>query len=309
MIELSQIAVALLDAVLGLFVLRARPRNAANTAFAAQSLVFAGWILGVSGFQNPRNLDLSFGFAFGFASLIPIAFLLFAHCYPSAVSWSPPLYVRTIFTAGIVFMLLSLTTDLIVHDAQVTPVGLSRKAGPLYPAFAAYFIATWCIGVWIFVSKWRSSRGLARAQFHYLGAGLIGGSLGGISTNLLVPLVTGDSRYSWIGPYFSLVYVGFIAHAIIRLRLMDLRLFIHRGLTITTAVALSAMPAALLVAAFWPRLLVDLDGIELVLFLTAVAVVTLLTPITRDVASRLLDGTSIARRRTINERCARRARC
>ena len=243
----------------------------------------------MAGFQNPRNLDLSFGFAFGFASLIPIAFLLFAHCYPSAVSWSPPLYVRTIFTAGIVFMLLSLTTDLIVHDAQVTPVGLSRKAGPLYPAFAAYFIATWCIGVWIFVSKWRSSRGLARAQFHYLGAGLIGGSLGGISTNLLVPLVTGDSRYSWIGPYFSLVYVGFIAHAIIRLRLMDLRLFIHRGLTITTAVALSAMPAALLVAAFWPRLLVDLDGIELVLFLTAVAVVTLLTPITRDVASQLLD--------------------
>jgi PAS domain S-box-containing protein len=289
MIELSQIAVALLDAVLGLFVLRARPRNAANSAFAAQSLVFAGWILGVAGFQNPRNLDLSFGFAFGFASLIPIAFLLFAHCYPSAVSWSPPLYVRTIFTAGIVFMLLSLTTDLIVYDAQVTPVGLSRKAGPLYPAFAAYFIATWCIGVWIFVSKWRSSRGLARAQFHYLGAGLIGGSLGGISTNLLVPLVTGDSRYSWIGPYFSLVYVGFIAHAIIRLRLMDLRLFIHRGLTITTAVALSAMPAALLVAAFWPRLLVDLDGIELVLFLTAVAVVTLLTPITRDVASQLLD--------------------
>src|SRR5678815_2914346 len=104
MIELSQIGVALLDAVLGLFVLRARPRNAVNLAFAAQSLAFAGWVLGVAGFQNPNNLDLSFGFAFGFASLIPVAFLLFAHCYPSTVSWSSPLYVRTIFTAGIVFM-------------------------------------------------------------------------------------------------------------------------------------------------------------------------------------------------------------
>jgi hypothetical protein len=178
MIELSQIAVALLDVVLGLFVLRARPHNAANRAFAAQSLVFAGWVLGVAGFQNPRNLDLSFGFAFGFASLIPVAFLLFAHCYPSTVSWSSPLYVRVIFATGIVFMLLSLATDLIVHDAEVTSVGLSRKVGPLYPIFAAYFITTWCVGVSIFVRKWRSSRGLARAQFHYLGAGLIGGSLG-----------------------------------------------------------------------------------------------------------------------------------
>src|SRR5215510_10946269 len=132
MIELSQIGVALLDVVLGLFVLRARPRSAVNHAFAAQSLVFAGWVLGVSGFQNPGNLGLSFGFAFAFASLIPVAFLLFAHCYPSAVSWSSPLYVRIIFAVGILFMSLSLFTDLIVYDAKITATGLSRKAGPLY---------------------------------------------------------------------------------------------------------------------------------------------------------------------------------
>jgi len=192
MIELSQIGVALLDAVLGLFVLRARPRNAVNHAFAAQSLVFAGWILGVSGFQNPSNLALSFGFAFAFGSLIPIAFLLFAHCYPSATSWSSPLYVRAVFLVGMLFMLLALFTDLIVYDAEITPTGLSRKAGPLYSLFAVYFMATWCLGVTIFAKKWRSSRGLARAQTHYHGAGIIGGSLGGISTNLLVPLLTGE---------------------------------------------------------------------------------------------------------------------
>ena len=108
-------------------------------------------------------------------------------------------------------------------------------------------------------------------------------------TNLVVPLTTGQSTYSWIGPYFSLVYVGFVAHAIIRHRLMDLRLFIHRGLTIGLAVILSAVPAGLLLTLFWPRLLMTLDTSELVLLLTAVGIVTLLTPVTRDVASRLLD--------------------
>ena len=167
-------------------------------------------------------------------------------------------------------MSLSLATDLVVYDAKVTSSGLSRKVGPLYSTFALYFITTWSVGVLIFVKKWRSSRGLARAQFHYLGAGIIGGSLGGIFTNLLVPLLTGDSRYSWIGPYFSLVYVGFIAHAIIRLRLMDLRLFVHRGLTITImpVVLLSdyAGSATSCNRALATRLLMDLDSVELVLF-------------------------------------------
>jgi len=133
------------------------------------------------------------------------------------------------------------------------------------------------------------SRGLERAQLQYLGAGLVTGFVGGITTNLLIPLATGKSTYSWLGPYFSLAYVAFVGHAIIRHRLMDLRPFIHRGLTIAVAVVLSAVPAASLIAILWPRLLMHLDAKELALLLLAVAAATILIPITRDVVSRLLD--------------------
>jgi signal transduction histidine kinase len=194
-----------------------------------------------------------------------------------------------VFVVGATFALLSLVPNVIVYDTEIGPNGLTRKTGPLYLPFALYFITAWCTGVWIFVGKWRSSRGLARAQFHYLGAGLIGGSVGGISTNLLIPLVTGQATYSWIGPYFSLVYVGFIAHAIIRHRLMDLRLFIHRGLTLGLAIVLSALPAVIVLGLFWPRLLMTLQTSELAMLLIAVAAATILIPITRDVSSRLLD--------------------
>src|SRR4030095_2495373 len=120
----------------------------------------------------------------------------------------------------------------------------------------------------------------------YLGAGLLFGFVGGITTNLVFPLITGQWTYSGRGPYFSLIYVGFVAHAIIRHRLMDLRLFIHRGLTIGFAIVLSAVPAGLLLTLFWPRLLTTLDTSELVLLMIAVGVVTLLTPITPHVARR-----------------------
>jgi PAS domain S-box-containing protein len=44
-----------------------------------------------------------------------------------------------------------------------------------------------------------------------------------------------------------------------------------------------------LLAIFWPHLLTTLDTLELVLLLIAIGVATILIPITRDVASRLLD--------------------
>jgi len=186
-------------------------------------------------------------------------------------------------------MFFSLMTDLIVYDVEIGPDGVSRKTGPLYRVFSLYFILTWCIGLALFMKKWRSARGLQRAQFNYLGVGVIGGFTGGICTNLLFPLITGQATYSWLGPYFSLLYVGFVAHAIIRHRLMDLRLFIHRGLTVAIATALSALPVGLLLIVLWPRLLTSLSPSELALLLVSIATATILVPLTRDATGRLLD--------------------
>jgi signal transduction histidine kinase len=291
MIQAGQVCVALIHTVLGLFVLRGRPESSVNRAFAAQSLLFAGWVLGLSGLHDPRTVRESFALTFAFASLIPVGFVIFSfsYCYPASSPWSSPLHVRAIFVAGSVFAALSIGTEFVLYDAIVSDAGLTRKPGQLYPAFAIYFIVVWCAALGIFVRKWRTSRGLARAQYQYLGAGLIGGSIGGISTNLLVPWLTGQSTYSWVGPFFTLVYVGFVAHAIIRHRLMDLRLFIHRGLTICLASVFSAIPVCVLLAVFWPRLLISLHSFELAFLLTTIAIVTVLIPITRDVAGRLLD--------------------
>jgi PAS domain S-box-containing protein len=288
LVQITQLIVAFLHIALGFLVLRARHPSAVNRAFAAQSFVFAGWVLGIAGLQSGKNLDWWAGLSFAFAALIPTAFLVFSHCYPATSTWSAPPHARLAGGLSAIFVALSLGTNLLSYDATVTVAGFERKSGPLYPFFAVFFLGTWCAGLCVFARKWFRSRGLARAQFHYLGAGLICGFLGGISTNLILPL-TGQSNYSWIGPYFSLVYVGFVAHAIIRLRLMDLRLFIHRGLTIGFAIVLSAVPAGLVLTLFWPRLLVTFDTSELAFLLAAVGIVTLLTPVTRDVASRLLD--------------------
>ena len=67
LIQISQIGVALVHALLGLFVLRGQSANAVNRAFAAQSLLFAGWVLGLSGLHNEATVRQSFHLAFAFA--------------------------------------------------------------------------------------------------------------------------------------------------------------------------------------------------------------------------------------------------
>ncbi len=107
--------------------------------------------------------------------------------------------------------------------------------------------------------------------------------------NLLVPLLTGSVVYSWIGPHFALAFIALVAHAIIRHRLMDLRLVVHRGLTFVIAMLVSLFPVAVLIMLAWPRLSLHLETHELVILLATLVVVSLLIPLTRDAAGRLLD--------------------
>jgi PAS domain S-box-containing protein len=60
-------------------------------------------------------------------------------------------------------------------------------------------------------------------------------------------------------------------------------------LTLTIAAVLSFIPVIVLVSFVWPRLIANLRPTEVFSLLAAIAIVTLLVPVTRDVAGRLLD--------------------
>ena len=238
---MSHIAFFCLSAALtalALFVWRAKPEHSINRWFAVQTICLAAWVFGVGALQGGTNLDAWGRFTFASASLIPAAFLGFTRCYPTPSRWPSARVLWSTVTLGAGLALLSLITSLVVRDNVLTPEGLTRTSGPLYAVFAVYFIVTWIAALGVFIDKWRQARGLARAQLQYLGAGIIISAAGGIGLNLLLPLATGRSTYSWLGPYFSFMFVALVAHAIIRHRLMDLRLMISRGLAYAMALAL-----------------------------------------------------------------------
>jgi len=226
---------------------------------------------------------------FAGAAMIPASFLTFMRAYPTPGNWPPTsLLLATLALAG-TMAVLTLCTPLMVYDTIMTSAGLTRQTGPLYTLFFVYFLVTWVAAIVVFASKWRVSRGLARAQLQYLGTGIILSGVGGISANLLLPMATGRSTYSWIGPYFSLILVAMVGHAIIRHRLMDLRLFISRGLAYALAMGVASailITAIRLISPAWEaeKLFVHPN----LIVLTIVALALLSSPAQRFI-SRLVD--------------------
>lgn len=289
MIKLSLLITSVVLAALGLFVWRARSTSPVNRSFAGLALSTSAWAAALATAYSGFYPELAVKLSFLSACLIPATFLRLAHFYPACGTWPSTLVLRGTFAFGLTLAIISLTTPLVAFDAVLSESGLERKPGPLYPLFAVYFVSTFAVAATLLTGKWRRAHGLARAQLQYLVLGIVLSLLGGTVTNLVLPFVTGRSSYAWAGPFFGLIMASLVAHAIIRHRLMDLRLVIHRGLTLALAMLMSLVPVVGVLAFFWPRLSDHLDYPELAVLLVAIIVVTLLIPPTRNVAARLLD--------------------
>lgn len=232
------IAIAIILLALAFWVLSARPRSAINRWFAAYTLAMSGWALSIGVLHSGIAPETWSRFAFASASLIPGCFLAFTTVYPTPSRWPPAIVLRGVLLVSATLALISISTPLLVHDAQLTPHGFTRKSGHLYPLFVVYFLAAWLTAFAVLATKWRHARGQARAQLQYLGIGLVISFAGGITTNLLFPFLLHRTADTWLGPFFTLPLVILVCHAIIRHRLLDLRVVIHRGSAYILAIIL-----------------------------------------------------------------------
>src|SRR5437879_396061 len=199
MFQVSLISVTFLMAYLGVFVWRARPDAPLHRSFGIFSIAIAGWSVAITGLETGQYLEFWARLSFASACVIPIAFFSVAYYYPPQSNWAPRLLAPLMVASATVLSFIALGTSFIVYDAAQTTSGFSRKTGPLYPVFAIYFIAIPLCGVVELWLKWRRSKGLERARLTYLGTGVVAAFVGATTTNLLIPLWTGHSPYSWAG--------------------------------------------------------------------------------------------------------------
>src|SRR5688572_8134438 len=153
--SLMLVAAALV--ALGLFVWLSRKDSDVSRWFAISAISSAGWTVGVAGAHSGIMSDISLRLGFAGASVALPAFLAFVQTYPVPSAWPSSPLLRIICLTGIVFALISLTTALVAYQPSLSPAGLARKTGVLYPFFAVYCFLTLCAALALLLRKWHGA--------------------------------------------------------------------------------------------------------------------------------------------------------
>jgi PAS domain S-box-containing protein len=217
----------------GLIYARA-PRKASHQAFAMFVLGIVIWSFCVKAVYayaaHPSGIVWG-RVSFAAGSIIGSSFAVFCQVFPDHQHLALSRGARVFILLGALVTGLSLT-PWVQSAVGVRDTGhFQAHYGPLYPVYGSFVLAAFGHGIWTLAGKWRIAHGRSKMQMQYLWLGLGLGIGGAVTTNLIIPALTHDSRFGKYGPYFSLFLVGSTAHAIIRHRLMDIRLVIRQSIT------------------------------------------------------------------------------
>jgi signal transduction histidine kinase len=83
-------------------------------------------------------------------------------------------------------------------------------------------------------------------QIKYCFLGMLFTSVFAVTSNLILPIL-GTSKYSSMGPSFTMIMVGFTTYSIVRHRLMDINIVLKKGTTYFLLILLLFIPSCILI--------------------------------------------------------------
>ncbi|NCF74965.1 MAG: hypothetical protein GWO87_00540 [Xanthomonadaceae bacterium] len=234
--------IALFNLILAVFVFLNNRTKLVNIFFGITVLGCSMWNLGM-GFYRIGNIEtINFwgNFVYFAIDFTVVFFLYFSFVFPKGEF--PKNFVLRFFLIfpPIVIFLISLIpgsiiTKNIVEDSEIyTTVGWG------------YFVHSFITVVYFFwaflnlIMKYKKARGIIKNQLVYLFFGTSISVTIGIITNVILFFIT--TEYNWIGPAATVIMVSFIAYAILRYSLMDIRIVIRQS-----AIILSTLLSIILI--------------------------------------------------------------
>ncbi len=215
---------------LALFILVTSRRTPSTLSFSFTVLAVAFWSLAQGIYEGTTSLaaaERAIRFAYLSAAFIASNFYTFSLHFPRRVR-PVPRYIQGLILSFPITLGLLLPGGFLIASVDLTPLGKGihyRMAD--YFFFSVGFIALMGAAFINLLRRYRRLEGKEKMQVRYV---LLGTSLAtafGVYFNLLLPAF-GRTELMWLGPPFTVLLVGFVSYAIIRHRLMDIRILLSR---------------------------------------------------------------------------------
>lgn len=220
--------------VLGLLVLQRTYKKSFGWFFAFTAFSIVIWGIGdILILHAAEEALLDFGaklFYFGPVS-IPVTIWWFAIAFPEnkpipKIAFAAGAASIAVWLAIILFNLSFILDSISVNEVQNT-ISINRFGFLIYAAhFSVFFALTYIV---LLVKLRKIKNRLFKLQALSTFCGVAIASLLAMVTNLSLPLL-GTSNYVWLGPILTFIFVGFVAFAIVKHKLFDIRMVIARSL-------------------------------------------------------------------------------
>jgi PAS domain S-box-containing protein len=279
---LALVATGTLNLLIGTYVWSRNWWAPQNAAFALLSSVTCAWSLGIALIHHAPPGPVVHGrYLFAIAAFIPLALMTFVDSIGPRASSVKRRRLLMFSAAALLLSGLSLSSW-VVESITMAPDGLRVVYGPFYSGYGLYILGVCAFAVLTLAKKYWAATALGRIQLRYLLLALTIPIAAALITNLLLPTLLGMHSAGRFGPLFSLLMVAMVGHAIIRHRLMDIRVVVKRGVVYAAAMcAAGVLLLGLLIAA--NSLFSDTHSISLREIILALAVAVVFHPIKRRI--------------------------
>jgi len=175
-----------------------------------------------------------------FAALWVMFFLLyFALIFPKTLKKG---YIKLIKYFLFVPVFLSFVTfsPLLISGMESKDWGFNPILGPFVSLHFAYLIIAFLLLFGVLILQYKSSRSLEKSQIKYifLGFGLL--IIFALIFSAIIPLVTNSGQTAKLAPIATSFFIAFTSYAIVKHRLMDIRLVVARSIAYSVLVLIVA---------------------------------------------------------------------
>lgn len=200
-----------------------------NIIFAILSLDISFWIGSMFFFRqsvDSNQIFIILKILYTVPVFMPVLFLYFVLVFNKTILvFSKKLIKSVLFISACIIFLITIFTDKFIIDASIPVYGEKIITfGSLYGLYAAYLLATFGVAYSLLIREYILSKDLTlKSKLKYLFIGTFFPSMLGMLTNLILPWF-GYFELNWLGNVLTVFFVGFLAYAIIRYKLLNIKM-------------------------------------------------------------------------------------